>query len=69
MNDQRAPYSTRRGRNGAWQRFERGEMTLFPFYEAFGRELSDTANGNVWYAEYWKLRFPDKGEYKILSIR
>ncbi|KAI5122043.1 hypothetical protein M0805_006028 [Coniferiporia weirii] len=43
---------TRRGPSGAWQRFERGEISLFPFYEAFGRELSDTAKGNIWYAEY-----------------
>ncbi|KAH8117309.1 HAD-like protein [Phellopilus nigrolimitatus] len=43
---------SRRGPNGAWQRFERGEIALFPFYDAFGRELSDTMNGNLWYAEY-----------------
>ncbi|CAL1704348.1 unnamed protein product [Somion occarium] len=43
---------TRRGSNGAWQKFERGEIALFPFYEAFGRELSDTSAGNVWYREY-----------------
>ncbi|KAF8078102.1 HAD-like domain-containing protein [Lyophyllum atratum] len=41
-----------RGSQGAWQRFERGEMPLFDFYEAFGRELSDTVNGNVWYKAY-----------------
>lgn len=39
---------TGRGSNGAWQRFERGEMDLLPFYEAFGRDLSDTVNGNLW---------------------
>ncbi|KAI0781051.1 HAD-like protein [Trametes elegans] len=33
---------TVRGSTGAWQKFERGEMPLFPFYEQFGRELSDT---------------------------
>ncbi|KAH7909715.1 HAD-like domain-containing protein [Hygrophoropsis aurantiaca] len=43
---------TARGSHGAWQRFERGELALFPFYDAFGRDLSDTDNGNVWYAEY-----------------
>ncbi|KAA1474868.1 HAD-like protein [Dentipellis sp. KUC8613] len=43
---------TRRGRDGAWQKFERGEIALLPFYDAFGRELSDTENGNKWYAEY-----------------
>lgn len=41
-----------RGSNGAWQKFERGEMSLYPFYEAFGRELSDTMSGNLWYKEY-----------------
>ncbi|KAJ7929232.1 HAD-like domain-containing protein [Mycena leptocephala] len=45
-----------RGSNGAWQKFERGELPLFPFYEAFGRDLSDTANGNVWYTAYCKRR-------------
>ncbi|PPQ78547.1 hypothetical protein CVT25_011819 [Psilocybe cyanescens] len=43
---------TGRGSNGAWQRFERGEMDLLPFYEAFGRDLSDTVNGNLWYKSY-----------------
>ncbi|KAI0637082.1 HAD-like protein [Trametes polyzona] len=33
---------TVRGSSGAWQKFERGEMSLFPFYKQFGRELSDT---------------------------
>jgi len=47
---------TRRGSSGAWQQFERGEMSLFPFYEAFGRELSDTKLGNVWYAEYCRRK-------------
>ncbi|KAJ6547069.1 HAD-like domain-containing protein [Mycena capillaripes] len=45
-----------RGSNGAWQKFERGELPLFPFYEEFSRDLSDTANGNVWYAAYCKRR-------------
>lgn len=47
---------TYRGSHGAWQRFERGEMALFPFYAAFGRELSDTKLGNVWYAAYCKRK-------------
>ncbi|ETW85731.1 hypothetical protein HETIRDRAFT_122465 [Heterobasidion irregulare TC 32-1] len=47
---------TYRGSEGAWQRFERGEMSLFPFYEAFGRELSDTGNGNKWYNEYCRRK-------------
>lgn len=41
-------YSTGRGHNGSWQKFERGEIALLPFYEAFGRDLSDTENGNKW---------------------
>ncbi|KAF5386748.1 hypothetical protein D9615_001649 [Tricholomella constricta] len=40
------------GSQGAWQKFERGEMPLFEFYEAFGRELSDTVKGNVWYKDH-----------------
>lgn len=67
MGDRRSR-STRRGPNGAWQRFERGEMTLFPFYEAFGRELSDTVNGNVWFTDYWKRRNPGKGKYTIFHV-
>ncbi|EPT05968.1 hypothetical protein FOMPIDRAFT_1110150 [Fomitopsis schrenkii] len=43
---------TGRGAHGAWQRFERGEMHMFSFYEAFGRELSDTKVNNIWYANY-----------------
>lgn len=41
-----------RGPGGAWERFERGELSIFPFYEEFGRDLSDTENGNKWYTEY-----------------
>ncbi|KAJ3503417.1 hypothetical protein NLJ89_g8442 [Agrocybe chaxingu] len=44
------------GSQGAWQKFERGELELFPFYEAFGRDLSDTKNGNVWYKGYCKRK-------------
>ncbi|KAF8905976.1 epoxide hydrolase [Gymnopilus junonius] len=50
---------TGRGRNGAWQRFERGELELFDFYKAFGHDLSDSSNGNIWYKEYCERRgFP-----------
>ncbi|KAI0273785.1 HAD-like protein [Gloeopeniophorella convolvens] len=45
-----------RGSEGAWQKFERGQLPLFPFYEQFSRELSDTDNGNRWYAEYCQKR-------------
>ena len=41
--------SVERGPQGAWQKFERGEMPLFEFYEALGHELSDTIRGNIWY--------------------
>lgn len=43
---------TSRGASGAWQKFERGELSLFSFYKDFGRDLSDTRNGNKWYTEY-----------------
>ncbi|KAI0035735.1 HAD-like protein [Vararia minispora EC-137] len=42
----------RRGNRGAWQKFERGELPLLAFYDAFSRELSDVAKNNAWYAEY-----------------
>ncbi|KAI0736955.1 HAD-like domain-containing protein [Fomitopsis betulina] len=47
---------TGRGAHGAWQRFERGEMHLFSFYDAFGSELSDTKANNVWYANHCKRK-------------
>ena len=43
---------TARGSRGAWQKFERGEMALFPFYAQFGRELSDTSINNPAYVAY-----------------
>jgi len=43
---------TGRGPQGAWQKFERGQIALFPFYEQFSQELSDVHNGNKWYVEY-----------------
>ncbi|KAI9458023.1 HAD-like protein [Russula earlei] len=45
-----------RGSQGAWQKFERGQMSLFPFYEQFSQELSDVDNGNEWYAQYCEKR-------------
>lgn len=41
--------SVGRGSQGAWQKFERGELLIYEFYEAFGRDLSDAENGNKWY--------------------
>lgn len=49
-------HSTRTGHQGAWQRFERGEVDLFPFYQQFGSDLSNLERGKVWYAEYCKKR-------------
>ena len=49
-------HSTRTGSQGAWQRFERGEVDLFPFYQQFGCDLSNIERGKVWYAEYCKKR-------------
>jgi len=37
-----------RGSQGAWQRFERGEIPFDGFYDAFSHDLSDVANGNEW---------------------
>jgi len=50
------PVNTRRGDDGAWQRLERGELPLWDFYVAFGRELSDTVLGNGWYREHCAQR-------------
>ena len=36
--------------------FERGEMALFPFYDQFGRELSDTKVNNPAYVSYCERR-------------
>lgn len=49
-------HSVARGSDGAWQKFERGELELFPFYEAFSKDLSDTVNGNIWYQDYCKRK-------------
>ncbi|KAH9981530.1 HAD-like protein [Lactifluus volemus] len=40
------------GSQGAWQKFERGEIPLFAFYEQFSQELSDVDKGNKWYVRY-----------------
>jgi hypothetical protein len=49
-------FSTGRGAEGAWQRFERGELKLTPFYQAFSRELSDATTNNRFYTAYCKRR-------------
>lgn len=50
------PDSVARGSEGAWQKFERGELPLIPFYEAFGKDLSDVVNGNIWYTEFCRRK-------------
>ncbi|KAJ7582614.1 HAD-like domain-containing protein [Mycena floridula] len=44
------------GHQGAWQKFERGEMDLFSFYEGFTRDLSDAQRGNDWYRAYCRRK-------------
>ncbi|KAI6118751.1 HAD-like protein [Pisolithus croceorrhizus] len=41
-----------RGPNGAWQRFERGEIPLHEFYATFSKDLSDVDSGNEWFRRY-----------------
>jgi len=47
---------TQRGDGGAWQRFERGELSLFRFYQEFSRDLSDVKNGCRWYRDHCATR-------------
>lgn len=47
--------SVGRGRQGSWQKFERGEIDLLSFYKAFSRDLSDTVNGNKWRVIYYHM--------------
>ncbi|KAK7049269.1 hypothetical protein VNI00_005870 [Paramarasmius palmivorus] len=56
-----------RGAQGAWQRFERGELELFAFYDAFSRDLSDTVNGNAWYKAYCKKKGIGRLKMSILG--
>ena len=58
---------TARGSHGAWQRFERGEIALFAFYDAFGRDLSDTAANNPAYASYCARRRIGKPQSSTLK--
>ncbi|GAA5830488.1 hypothetical protein JCM11251_002488 [Rhodosporidiobolus azoricus] len=43
---------TAAGPNGAFQRLERGEMSMEEFYRKFGEELSNVKRGNQAYGEY-----------------
>ncbi|CAE6465869.1 unnamed protein product [Rhizoctonia solani] len=52
-------FITRRGQGGAWQRFERGELELYPFYSLFGKELSGTELGNRYYREWCQSKNVD----------
>ncbi|RIA97692.1 HAD-like domain-containing protein [Glomus cerebriforme] len=45
----------RSGENGAFQRLERGELTIPEFYEIFGKELSDPIN-KEYYLQYLQSR-------------
>ncbi|CAG8661275.1 12463_t:CDS:2 [Ambispora leptoticha] len=45
----------KRGENGAFQRFERGELLIPEFYEIFGKELSDPIN-KEYYQQYLNSR-------------
>lgn len=36
------------GHNGAWQKFERGELDITTFYSDFSRDLSNAELGNKW---------------------
>lgn len=40
------------GHDGAWQKFERGEMGITTFYTEFSRDLSNVQLGNEWYNAY-----------------
>ncbi|KAG8792958.1 hypothetical protein FRC20_010846 [Serendipita sp. 405] len=44
------------GHKGAWQKFERGELDLFSFYEGFGRELSNVEKGRELYSQFCSKR-------------
>jgi hypothetical protein len=48
--------STGHGSEGAWQKFERGEINLSTFYVGFSKELSDAEKGKIWYKDYCKKR-------------
>lgn len=47
---------TGHGHNGAWQKFERGELDILSFYAAFSRDLSDVNQANPWYEAYCRRR-------------
>ncbi|CAG7854071.1 SubName: Full=Uncharacterized protein {ECO:0000313/EMBL:CCA75748.1} [Serendipita indica DSM 11827] len=62
---------TGHGHGGSWQRFERGEIDLYTFYDGFGRDLSDVRRGKSWYAQYctkkgWTFpTLPPSSEMKV----
>jgi hypothetical protein len=47
---------TARGRQGAFQRFERSELDLHSFYARFGQELSEAEAGNEAYRQFCRRR-------------
>jgi len=48
-----------RGDQGAWQRFERGELPLLRFYREFTQDLNDLENASRWYREHCARRNVD----------
>jgi hypothetical protein len=60
--------SVGRGSQGAWQKFERGEIPLFEFYETFGRELSDTTSGNMWYGAFLDYSTRSRRSYQVQGV-
>ncbi|KZO99440.1 HAD-like protein [Calocera viscosa TUFC12733] len=44
------------GKEGAWARFERGELDLWSFYTIWGEELSDTVRGRAAYEQWARKR-------------
>ncbi|KAG2183653.1 hypothetical protein INT43_006661 [Umbelopsis isabellina] len=56
------------GESGAFQKLERGEIKLHDFYAAFGEQLSDPRNKEV-YRAYLKKQGREKGVGDIPSVK
>lgn len=56
-------YRTAYGNDGAYQRYERGEINLKQFYDAWGRELNNVERGNKAYKTYCAKRSLSKAIY------
>ncbi|KAM3580144.1 hypothetical protein VKS41_007381 [Umbelopsis sp. WA50703] len=55
------------GENGAFQKLERGEIKLHDFYAAFGEQLSDPRNKDV-YRAYLKKQNRDVGDIPNVKV-